>query len=233
MFDFGFNKIYRQYRIARNRKKVLKHKTYFIDQLSEFSTKQQIKRDMKEVFFYPMTLNTNTDIKQNKLILILSSENGFICNGETETVNNKVIEYQLKLKNINDNFYKECYSNNTEYECLAHDVYSEINALLASTKATRNNKFKISPFFNFLHFNMSTDNWKMFECTLATDDFVIVRYKLAKKKHKNYCFNPSLLFGASKEMIQITFNTDDSFYYCEFRIGLIIESTKLSIVTVN
>lgn len=233
MFNLGLSKVFKKYRIANNRKKVIKNKMYFIEQLHEISAKPKNKRDMKEVCFYPVTITSHEDIKQNKLLLILSSENAFLCNGETQTDNTKVVEYQLKLKNISDHFYHECYCTNTDYEKVAYLVYSEINALLASTKATHDKKFKISPFFNFWHFNLNGDNWQMFECALDTDDHVLIKYKMIKKKHKNYCFNPSLLFGASKEKLQITFSIDDSFYYCVLRIPLVLEGNKQSLIAVS
>ena len=198
--------------------------------MNELCTKRCIVRDMKEIHFYPMVLKTNRDIKPNKLLLILSSENCFLCNGEIHTDNQKVIEYQLKLNNISDHFYQECYSRTSEYELSANEAYSEINSVLASTNIAKNKRFKISPFFNFWHHSMICDNWQMFECALDTDDFVVIKYKLIKKKHKNYCLNPTILFGATKENLQITFDVDDTFYYCLVKIGLVMNTTKSTFI---
>lgn len=221
MFGFMFNKVFKRYRIANNRKQLLQNKSLFIEQLKKSSSKHQTKSDQKEIFFYPLTLHTSEDIKQTKLLLILGTENGFICNGETHTDNNKINEYQLKLKNINDHFYHECYSNNTRNEKFAHDMYAEINELLSASNTTQHKMFTISSFLNFWHFSLSNDGWKMFDCELETDEFVLIKYKLVKKPHKNYCFNPVVLFGASKENLHISFQTDDSFYYCVLRIALV------------
>lgn len=227
---FKLGRPFKRYRIEYYRKKLLKHSTYFIDQLNESSTVSHLRRDMKEVRFYPALLDSTSDIKLNKLILILSSDNFFLCNGEANTDNKKVIEYQLKTKDISDHFYRECYSRNSEYETTAKDAYTEINALLAAAKSANSKRFRMSPFFNFWHSTLIQDNWQFFECLLDTDDFVLVRYRLHKKKHKNYCFNPCLLFGATKESVYIGLDTDENFYYCWLKIGLIIDVCKKQIV---
>ena len=221
MFDFIFNRVFKRYRISNNRKKLLRNKSIFIDQMKHLSSHNQVKNNQKEFFFYPMTLHTSTDIKTNRLLLILGADNGFICNGETQTDNSRINEYQLKLRNINDHFYNECYSNNIRNEKFAHDLYAEINELLATSKTVQNKMFTISSFLNFWHYSLSNDGWQMFDCELETDDFVLIKYKMVKKKHKNYCFNPVLLFGASKEKLQISFSTDDSFYYCVLKCALV------------
>ncbi len=170
----GFGKIFKKYRIERNRKKLLKNPSYFIDQLGSTAAAAEsgCRRDTKEIFFYPTVFDTSSDIKLNKLLLILSSDNFFLCNGETATTDNKkVIEYQLKLKTIGDHFYKECFSRNAEYEVLAaKDVYEKINAIMCATKSACNKRFRISPFVNFWHYSLTCDNWVMFECQLDTDD---------------------------------------------------------------
>lgn len=219
-------KILKRYRVEQYRKKLLKYPTYFVEQLSDSSSQQSFKKDVKEIGFYPTLLNSSTDIKPNKLILILSAENYFMCNGQTTTDNKRVIEYQMKLANISDHFYRECYSNNFEYESKASDAYAQINALLSATKSVNNKRFKISPFFNFWHFCLVNDHWQFRECELETDDYVVVRYTLQKKKHKNYCFDPSLLFGATKEKLYIGLDTDDNQYICWLKVSLIIDGSR-------
>ncbi len=91
-----FSKIFKKYRKERNRKKLLKNSSYFIDQLGSTAAAAESggRRDTKEIFFYPTVFDTSSDIKLNKLLLILSSDNFFLCNGETATTDNKkVIEY--------------------------------------------------------------------------------------------------------------------------------------------
>lgn len=221
-------RIFKKYRISYYRKKLLKNPTYFIDQLNDLSSTQQcFKKDMKEVGFYPTLLNSSLDIKLNKLILILSAENFFLCNGETVTDNKKVIEYQMKLNNISDNFYHGCYSKRAEYEVGASEAYSQINSLIAATKSASSKRFKISPFFNYWHNYLIRDHWQLSECELETDDFVIVKYKLYKKKHKNYVFDPCILFGATKETLYIGLDADDNQFICWLKMALLIDvSTK-------
>lgn len=223
---FGLGKVFKRYRIAYYRKKLLSKPSYFIDQFNEREVKQCVSSDLKEVYFYPTILDPASDIKQNKLILILSAENFFLCNGETSTDNKKVIEYQIKLKNISDHFYRECYSGNEENELIANPVYANISSILSSAKSTINKHFKVSPFFNFWHSSLINDNWQYDISKLDTDDYIFVRYKLLKKKHKNFCFNPCLLFGASKENIQIGIDTDDNFHYVWLKIALMLNEIK-------
>jgi hypothetical protein len=233
MRSFGLSKIFKKYRIEQNRKRLLKNPVYFIDQMGESSVTAAncMQKDRKEIFFYPTLFNTGSDIKLNKLLLILSSDNFFLCNGETATDNKKVIEYQLKLKSISDHYYRECYSRNADYEALANEVYARINSILCATKSANNKRFRISPFFNFWHFGLTSDNWQLFECQLETDDYILVKYRLPKKKHKNYCFNPSLLFGASKEDMVIGINADDSYYTCWLKIGLLIDTSTTAVAS--
>ena len=223
---FGIGKVFKKYRIAHFRKKLMTKPSYFIEQFNEKEIKQHMSTDIKDVYFYPCLLDTSSDIKLNKLILILSTDNFFLCNGETPTDNKKVIEHQIKLKNINDHFFNECYSRNEENEILASPVYGSISAVLASAKCTSTKHFKVSPFFNFWHSSLTNDNWQYDLTQQDTDDFVFVRYKLAKKKHKNYCFNPCLLFGASKENIHIGLDADDNYYYCCLKIALVMDQVK-------
>lgn len=225
---FKLGRPFKRYRIEYYRKKLLKHPTFFIDQLSEYTT-NHLRRDMKEVRFYPALLDSTCDIKQNKLILILSSDNFFLCNGEAITDNKKVIEYQLKTKDISDHFYKECYSRTSEFETTANDAYTEINSLLAAVKSANSKRFKASQFFNFWHSSLLQDHWQFFECRLDTDDFVLLNYRLQKKKHKNYYFNPCLLFGATKETVYIGLDADENYYYCWLKIGLIIDVSRKQI----
>ncbi len=201
----------------------MKNPSYFIDQLSESETANCLRKDAKEIFFYPTVFDTSSDLKLNKLLLILSVDNFFLCNGETVTDNKKVIDYQLKLKTISDHFYKECFSRNAEYEVMANDVYARINAILRAAKSACNKRFRISSFFNFWHYGLTNDNWLIYECILDTDDYILVKYRLTKKKHKNYVFNPSLLFGASKEDLKIRIDSDDNYYYVWVKIALVID----------
>lgn len=227
-------KIFKRYRIKYYRKKLLKDPTYFINQLNESSSSQQcFKKDVKEIGFYPTLLNSSSDIKLNKLVLILSAENFFLCNGETVTDNMRVIEYQMKLNNISDNFYRECYSNSAEYETGANEAYSQINSLLAAAKSASSKRFRISPFFNYWHNYLTRDHWQLSECELETDDFIIVKYKLYKKKHKNYVFDPCLLFGATKENLYIGLDTDENHFICWLKIGLLIDVSKKQIIPVG
>ena len=230
---FALGKVFKRYRISYYRKKLLSRPSFFIDQFSEKEVKQFVSSDLKEVYFYPTLLDAVHDIKLNKLILILSAENFFLCNGETSTDNKKVIEYQIKLKNISDHFYRECYSGNEEYEIMANPVYANISSVLLSAKCTSNKHFRVSPFFNFWHSNLINDNWQYDISKLETDDYIFVRYKLLKKKHKNYCFNPCLLFGASKENIHIGIDTDDNFHYCWLKIAILLNDMKAASVISN
>ena len=222
-------KVFKRYRIEYYRKKLLKNPSYFLNQLNDLSTKHKQRRDMKEILFYPIEFDSSTDINCNRLLMILSSENVFLCSGDTVTDNKKVIDYQLKLKNISDFFYRECFTKANEYEIDANGAYAEINSLLAATKSANNKRFKISPFFNFWHSSLLKDNWQFYECKLETDDFVVLKYKLQMKKYKNYCFNPCLLFGSSKEQIQIRLEADDNFYYCSLKIGLLLDVSRKQI----
>ena len=219
-------KVFKRYRIEYYRKKLLKNPSYFIQQLESLSTENMQRKDMKEIFFYPCVFDSSTDISINRLIMILSSDNIFLCSGETASDNKKVIEYQVKLKTISDYFYRDCYGKAFDYEIDANGAYAEINSLLAAAKSANNKKFKISPFFNFWHSSLLKDNWQFFECSLETDDFIILKYKLQMKKHKNYCFDPSLLFGATKERLHIRLDVDDNFYYCSLKIGLIVDVSR-------
>lgn len=219
-------RVFKRYRIEYYRKKLLKNPSYFIHQLNETSSQNKQRRDMKEIFFYPTSFDSSTDININRLLMILSSDNVFLCSGDTVTDNKKVIDYQVKLKNISDSFYRECYTKAIEYEIDANGAYAEINSLLAATKSANNKRFKISPFFNFWHSSLMKDQWQFYECQLETDDFVVLKYKLQMKKYKNYCFNPCLLFGSTKEHLQIQLDADDNSYYCSLKIGLLLDVTR-------
>jgi hypothetical protein len=226
-------KVFKRYRIEYYRKKLLKNPSYFIHQFSDLPSQHKLCKDMKEIFFYPIVFNSSTDININKLIMILSSENIFLCSAETVSDNKKVIEYQVKLKNISDCFYRDCYAKAMQYEIDANGAYAEINSLLAAAKSANNKRFKISPFFNFWHSSLLKDNWQFFECLLETDDFIVLKYKLQMKKYKNYCFDPSLLFGATKEHLQIRLEADDNFYYCSLKIGLLLDVSRINVSSVN
>ena len=223
------SKVFKRYRIQNFQQKLVKNPNYFISQLTECTT--CIRKDMKEICYYPGLLKSLTDINTTRLLLILSSDNYFLCNSESKTENKKVIEYQQKHSNIGDHFFRECYSRCTELEIQANDAYVEINSLLAAAKSANSKRFRISPFFNFWHCSLTKENWQLYECKLETDDFVTVNYKLPKKKHKNYCFNPSLLFGATKEDIYIGLNADEDYYYCYLKIGLLIDSAVKKVAT--
>ena len=223
---FRFGKILKRQRIEFYRKKLAKNPTFFINQLREEDTKYRTRSDSKEVHFYPVFLDSTTDIKVNKLMLILSSNSFFLCSEDAKTENKKIIEYLMKLKNIGDHFYRECFANSMEFEKQAVEAYSEINSLLAASKMANNKRFKISPFFNYFHNYMLKENWHMCECQLEADEFVIVKYKLLKKRHKNYCFDPCILFGARKETLYIGLDIDDNYYYCMLKIRLLTNTAK-------
>ena len=227
-------KLFKRYRIEYYRKRIQQNPKYFIDQLNEYGTKKYLKKDVKQVYFYPTVILCKDEIKLNKLLLIVSADNFFLCNGETITNNTKVIEYQLKLKDINDYFYKECFSLNDENEIRANEVYSEISELLSKTKAANNKHFKISPFFNYWHSSLLNDHWQYIDCQLDTDDFIVIKYKLQKKKYKNYCFNPCLLYGATKEKaLQLGLDSDENSYYAWLNIPLEITTLSKTLITLS
>lgn len=224
----NLSKVCKKYRIDYFKKKLSKHPRYFIEQLNETVNYNNLRKDIKEIYFYPSSLECTSDFKHNKLLLILCPDNFFLCNGRTITDNKKVIDHQLKLKNISDHFYQEYCSENDKNEFQINTLYSQINSLLAAAKCANDKRIKVSQFLNFWHCSLLNDQWCLYECQLETDDFVVIKYRLHRKKHKNYCFNPCLLFGACKEKLDMEIDADENYYMCLLKIALFIDNSKIN-----